>query len=75
MSTDKLPIIDHIDQLDRVITKTEFVSSMLTAWDVEANPITYDDISGLVLFLDDIIDGIRRGKEVLEIECGVKSHS
>ncbi len=64
MST-TLAQLDRLDSIDQALTRLEFVSVMLSAWDVEQIPLTIDDLAGLGLFLDDIIEGVRSCRDAL----------
>ena len=54
-----------IDQIDHTINKMEFINTMLGAWNVDEIPLSFSDMAGLQLFMDDIIDDVKRYREVM----------
>ena len=57
--------IDTIDQIDHTINKMEFINTMLGAWNVDEIPLSFSDMAGLQLFMDDIIDDVKRYRDVI----------
>ena len=57
--------LETADQMNDTLTKLNFLNAMLCAWNVEEIPLSFEDMAGLQLFIDDIIDDVKRYQEVM----------
>jgi len=48
-----------LDRVEQTLTKLTFLNSMFGAWDVEQIPLCVEDLAGIQLFMDDIIEEVR----------------
>jgi hypothetical protein len=57
--------LDLADQIDHTLTKLNFLNTMFGAWNVDEIPVSFDDMAGIQLFMDDIIDEVKSYGEVM----------